>query len=91
MPDVPGTLVSAIALSQGINANVILKWLPPGPAPLSRAPALLLVTIEPEVSPALTAPAPQPVELGIYGATLRPPGFATEDLRGILQMLCSLQ
>lgn len=86
----PGASVSAIALSHGINANVIRKWLPPGPAPMARAPVLLPVTIEPDAPPAHPAAA-QPIELSIHGATLRlPPGFATQDLRSILQVLRSL-
>jgi len=83
----PGASVSAIALSHGINANVIRKWLPPGPAPVpvARAPVLLPVTIAPD------APAAQSIELSIHGATLRlPPGFAAQDLRSILQVLRSL-
>jgi transposase len=45
----PGASVSAIALSHGINANVIRKWLPPGPGPMAThaaATLLLPVTIE---------------------------------------------
>ena len=87
---IPGASVSAIALSHGINANVIRKWLPPGPAPVARAPVLLPVTIEPDAPPAQPAAA-QPIELSIHGATLRlPPGFATQDLRSILQLLRAL-
>ncbi len=83
----PGASVSAIALSYGINANVIRKWLPVGPAPLARAPVLLPVTIEPDAPPAQTA-ATQPIEVSIHGATLRlPPGFAAQDLRSIVQVL----
>jgi len=86
----PGASVSAVALSHGINANVIRKWLPPGPAPMARAPVLLPVTIEPDSSPGRAA-ATQPIELSIHGATLRlPPGFVTQDLRSILQVLRSL-
>jgi len=86
----PGTSVSAVALSHGINANVIRKWLPPGPAPMARAPVLLPVMIEPHAPPA-QAVATQPIELSIHGATLRlPPGFAAQDLRSILQVLRSL-
>jgi len=86
----PGASVSAVALSHGINANVIRKWLPPGPAPMARAPVLLPVTIEPDAPPAQAA-ATQPIELSIHGASLRlPPGFAAQDLRSILQVLRSL-
>ncbi len=86
----PGASVSAIALSHGINANVIRKWLPPGPAPMARAPVLLPVMIEPDAPHAHPAAA-QPIELSFHGSTLRlPPGFATQDLRSILQVLRSL-
>jgi transposase len=86
----PGASVSAVALSHGINANVIRKWLPPGPAPMARAPVLLPVTIEPD-APRAQAAATQPIELTIHGATLRlSPGFASQDLRSILQVLRSL-
>lgn len=85
----PGASVSAIALSHGINANVIRKWLPPGPAPMARAPVLMPVTIEADAPPVLAAPAP-PIELSIHGATLcLPPGFAEQDLRSILRALRS--
>lgn len=85
----PGASVSAIALSHGINANVIRKWLPLGPAPMARAPVLLPVMIEHDAPPAQVAPAP-PIELSIHGATLRlPPGFAEQDLRSILRVLRS--
>ncbi len=86
----PGASVSAVALSHGINANVIRKWLPPRPAPLARAPVLLPVTIEPDARPAHAATT-QPIELSIHGASLRlPPAFAAQDLRSILQVLRSL-
>ncbi len=86
----PGASVSAVALSHGINANVIRKWLPPGPAPMARAPVLLPVTIEPNAPPAQAA-ATRPIELSIHGATLLlPSGFTAQDLRSILQVLRSL-
>lgn len=86
----PGASVSAVALSHGINANVVRKWLPPGPAPMSRAPVLLPVTIEPDAPRAQVA-AIQPIEMNVHGATLLlPPGFAAQDLRSILQVLRSL-
>jgi|PersoiStandDraft_1058852.scaffolds.fasta_scaffold10826_1 transposase len=85
----PGASVSAVALSHGINANVIRKWLPPGPAPLARAPVLLPVTIEPD-APRAQAAATWLIELSIHGATLRlPSGFAEQDLRSIVQVLRS--
>ncbi|MDE1998421.1 MAG: transposase [Burkholderiales bacterium] len=83
----PGASVSAIALSHGINANVIRKWLPQAHQPMPRAAVLLPVTIEHDASTA-TQPA---IELSVHGATLRlPPGFAAQDLRSILQVLRSL-
>jgi transposase len=86
----PGASVSSVALSHGINANVIRKWLPPGPAPMARAPVLLPVTIEPDAPPAQAA-ATRPIELSIHGATLLlPSGFTAQDLRSILQVLRSL-
>lgn len=85
-----GASVSAVALSHGINANVVRKWLPPGPEPVARAPVLLPVTIAPDATPAQPAAA-LPIELSIHGATLHlPPGFAAQDLRSILQVLRSL-
>jgi len=87
---IPGASVSAIALSHGINANVIRKWLPPGPLPAVRAPVLLPVTIESDAPPAQPA-AVKAIELSIHGATLHlPPGFAAQDLRSILQVLRTL-
>lgn len=86
----PGASVSAIALSHGINANVVRKWLPPGAVPVARAPVLLPVTIEPDAPPGHPTAA-QAIELSVHGATLRlPPGFAAQDLRSILQVLRSL-
>lgn len=88
----PGASVSAIALSHGINANVIRKWLPSALiAPTSstgRTPVLLPVTIEAD---AAAGSALQPIELSIHGATLRlPPGFDAQDLRSIVQVLRAL-
>ena len=90
----PGASVSAIALSHGINANVIRKWLPSSPKPAiamahaGRAPVLLPVTIEPDAAPPAALP---PIELSVHGATLRlPPGFDAQDLRSIVQVLRSL-
>ena len=86
----PGASVSAVALSHGINANVIRKWLPPGPVPVARAPVLLPVTIESDAPPG-RPPAAQAIALSVHGATLRlPAGFAAQDLRSILQVLRSL-
>jgi transposase len=83
----PGASVSAIALSHGINANVIRKWLPCGPAPMARAAVLLPVTIKPDEP----LSAPPAIELSVHGATLRLPcGFAPQDLQSILQVLRTL-
>ncbi len=83
----PGASVSAIALSHGINANVIRKWLPRGHSSQARTAVLLPVTIEAEAPPAV----PAPMELSVNGATVRlPPGFAAQDLRSILQVLRTL-
>jgi transposase len=87
----PGASVSAIALSHGINANVIRKWLPPGPAPMAPTPVLLPVTIEPDAPPAQPA-ATRPIELSIHGTTLLlPSGFTAQDLRSIPLALRSLR
>lgn len=83
---VPGASVSAIALSHGINANVIRKWLPMAPKTSVVAATLLPVTIRPD-START-PGQSTIEMSLHGATLRlPPGFDPEDLRGIVQIL----
>ena len=95
-----GASVSAIALSHGINANVIRKWLPKGRSAASTAVGLLPVTVSP-VGLALSAkarlsepmPASQtPIELILPEATLRvPPGFDPAELRSILQILATLR
>ena len=97
---VAGASVSAIALSHGINANVIRKWLPqhaPGSAKVSAT--MLPVTINSALpTPARkprTAAAPAkacaPIELSLYNATVRlPPGFDVQELRSIVQMLAAL-
>jgi transposase-like protein len=96
----PGASVSAIALSHGINANVIRKWLPQRDSRVATATATMLpVTIDSAPAPALkrrAAAAPAvaraPIELNLAGATLRlPPGFDAQELRTIVQILAALK
>lgn len=85
----PGASVSAIALSHGINANVIRKWLPMAPKATHVAATLLPVTIRQD-SAARTL-APPAIEMSLGGATLRlPPGFDPQDLRSIVEILRTL-
>lgn len=92
---VPGASVSAIALSHGINANVIRKWLP-----RHGATTMLPVTIESAAPEAVTRPgapaarsaARPPIELTLAGATVRlPAGFDPHELRSIVQILVALR
>jgi transposase len=91
----PGASVSAIALSHGINANVIRKWLPARSSP--NALGMLPVTIEPDPEaegrqPTEPVPARAAIELDLAGATLRlPPGFDVKELRSIVQILATLK
>jgi transposase len=98
---VPGASVSAIALSHGINANVIRKWLPrpkPGTStslatmlPVSIEPSAAAVTPKPGMNPTLAAARP-PIELSLAGATVRlPAGFDPAELRSIVQVLAALR
>lgn len=94
----PGASVSAVALSHGINANVIRKWLPQGDLRIATGTAAMLpVTIEsaPAVkrrAPAVPALARAPIELTLAGATVRlPPGFDAQELRSIVQILATLR
>jgi transposase len=92
---VPGASVSAIALSHGINANVIRKWLP------QRGSATMLpVTVE--SASAVTRPRSAvhtthraqrpPIELTLVGVTVRvPSGFDPQELRSIVQILAALR
>lgn len=98
---VPGASVSAIALSHGINANVIRKWLPRRePGTTAALATMLPVTIEPVVrvvirkAPAqVTLGAARPaIELSLAGATVRlPAGFDPAELRSIVQILAVLR
>ena len=98
---VPGASVSAIALSHGINANVIRKWLPrPTPGTLTSLATLLPVSIEPAaaaVTPksgmnSTLAAERAPIELSLAGATVRlPAGFDPAELRSIVQILAALR
>jgi len=91
----PGASVSAIALSHGINANVIRKWLPrPG------ATTMLPVTVEstalvttPRSGTHVARGAARPaIELTLAGATVRvPAGFDPHELRSIVQILAALR
>ncbi len=98
---VPGASVSAIAMSHGINANVIRKWLPRREPETAAALATMLpVTIEP-LAPVVTRKAPaqvtlgaarQAIELSLAGATVRlPAGFDPAELRSIVQILAALR
>ncbi len=98
---VPGASVSAVALSHGINANVIRKWLPRREPETGAALATMLpVTIE-SVVPVVTRKAPMQVtrgaarpaiELSLAGATVRlPAGFDPAELRCIVQILAALR
>ena len=96
---VPGASVSAVALSHGINANVIRKWLPRGAPELVPPPAMLPVTIDSTTTtparrlraPAVSATPRAPIELSLAGATVRlPPGFDAQELRSIVQILIAL-
>jgi transposase-like protein len=96
---VPGASVSAIALSHGINANVIRKWLPSGDAlvsgvtmlPVSVAAARTIVKARPVAASLRTATRPC-IELTMNNATVRvPAGFDPADLRGIVEILAALR
>ena len=92
---VPGASVSAIALSHGINANVIRKWLP-------RHATATMLPVTVETTSAVTSPRAAvhatrsatrpPIELSLAGATVRlPAGFDPHDLRSVVQILAALR
>ena len=97
----PGASVSAIALSHGINANVIRKWLPRQRPEASTAVATMLpVTVGPAKMTAAPTPriqrplaeARSPIELSLGAATIRlPSGFDPAELRSIVQILAVLR
>lgn len=95
----PGASVSAIALSHGINANVIRKWLPQrGPGTSVVRTTMLPVTIQSESSVATPRSGMRgsrdaaPIELTLAGATVRlPAGFDPRELRSIVQILVALR
>jgi transposase len=96
----PGASVSAIALSHGINANVIRKWLPQRDSRVATATAAMLpVTIDSAPAPAHRRRAPAapamaraPIELNLAGAIVRlPPGFDAQELHSIVQILAALK
>lgn len=98
----PGASVSAIALSHGINANVIRKWLPKGQGaaltgvaamlPIRVAPAAVVANPKPR-SMAMPQTGPrQPIELILNEATVRlPVGFDPMELHSIVQILAALR
>ena len=97
---VPGASVSAIALSHGINANVIRKWLPrPKPGTSTLLARMLPVSIEPAAAdtpkPGMNpthAAARPPIELSLAGVTVcLPAGFDPAELRSIVQILAALR
>jgi transposase len=92
---VAGASVSAIALSHGINANVIRKWLP-----RHGSKAMLPVTVESAATVATARAATHatrgaarlPIELTLAGATVcLPAGFDPQELRSIVQILAALR
>ena len=97
-----GTSVSGIALSHGINANVIRKWLPRQASVTSTALATMLpVTIKAVTRPATPKPSRMhapvgptrpPIELILGAATVRlPAGFDPVELHSIVQVLGALR
>ena len=98
----PGASVSAIALSHGINANVVRKWLPKARGvpstgvatmlPVSVQPGAVVVNPKPRsTAMPLTGPRP-PMELILSDATVRlPTGFDPLELRSIVQILAALR
>lgn len=98
----PGASVSGIALSHGINANVVRKWLSKGRTgtsmavatmlPVSVQPAGVAVTSKPSsTATPHTVPRP-PIELILQDVTVRlPSGFDPLELRSIVQILAAHQ
>lgn len=91
----PGASVSAIALSHGINANVIRKWLPRATqASTNRGPAFLPVRLEAAAVAANPSPrkAVAPIELIVNGVIVRlSAGFDPIELRSVVQILAALR
>ncbi len=96
--------MSAIALSHGINANVIRKWLPKGRAVTSTGVATMLpVSVQPAAAVVVVNPKPRStamphtvprasIELILQDATVRlPSGFDPIELRSIVQILAALR
>lgn len=92
---VPGASVSAIALSHGINANVIRKG-------LARNGTATMLPVTVETGPAVTSPRAAmpamrsatrpPIELTLAGATVHlPAGFDPRELRSVVQVLAALR
>ena len=96
-----GASVSAIALSHGINANVIRKWLPRHrPGSSGSLTTMLPVTLDtasaaPASRPGTHGPRAAtrpPIELTLAGATVRlPAGFDPQELRSVVQILATLR
>ncbi len=96
-----GASVSAIALSHGINANVIRKWLAahrPGSSGTLTTMVPVTINSAPAVSTfggkahAQTGAARPPIELTLAGATVRlPAGFDPHELRSVVQILAALR
>ena len=99
---VPGASVSGIALSHGINANVIRKWLPRHDATAAIAVAAMLPVIIKAATRLATPKAPRihavlgatrpPIEISLGAAIVRlPAGFDPAELHSIVQILATLQ
>ena len=97
----PGASVSGVALTHGINANVIRKWLPRQKLAAARALATMLpVTIQ-SAAPIATIKSRidsgqsarrAPIELTLGAATVRlPHGFDPAELRSIVQVLSGIR
>ena len=102
----PGASISALAQEHGVNANLLFNWrrlhlralAAKRPAPLD--PALLPVTVVPELPPVATPPAPAAalartpngtIEIEIGGARVRVRGNVDDtSLRGVLRALREL-
>jgi transposase len=96
----PGASVSARALSHGINANVIRKWLPRHGGQVGTAVATMLpVNLTPEqvaVNPGPRVPVPgkacASIEVILNDATVRlPAGFDPAELHSIVRILAALR
>jgi transposase-like protein len=98
----PGASVAGVALTNGVNANLVRKWcldrnVVPSPKVRIEIPQLLPVNVEakPERTPAkVTAPASRSggIDLELYGARLTVrAGTDLDTLRAVLQILRDVQ